>query len=88
MDLDEAIAEIKKREIPVYGTSVVSGKDVSSLTAAEKKKYALVMGNEGRGISQAVFDLCDTNLYIHMNSNVESLNVGVACSILLYEFGK
>ena len=32
-------------------------------------------------------DMCDKNLYIKTNSKVESLNVGVACSILLYELG-
>ena len=46
------------------------------------------MGNEGNGISDEIFDLCDKNLYIKMNDKVESLNVGVACSILLYELGR
>ena len=88
MDLEEAISIIKERGIPVYGTSVVDGRDVSTLSIEEKKKCALVMGNEGRGISQNIFDLCDSNLYISMDSKVESLNVGVACSILLYELGR
>ena len=43
------------------------------------------MGNEGQGIRKEILDKCDKNLYIKMNDNVESLNVGVACSILLYE---
>ena len=43
------------------------------------------MGNEGSGLSDEVLDLCDKKLYIPMNDKVESLNVGVACSILLYE---
>ena len=32
--------------------------------------------------------LCDENLYIPMQEACESLNVGVACSILLYELGE
>ena len=86
MDSKEAIAFMKKQKIPVYGTSVVNGVEASHLSREEKEKYCLIMGNEGSGLSKEVFDLCDKNLYIPMNQQVESLNVGVACSILLYEF--
>ena len=50
-----------------------------------KRKYALVIGNEGNGVSEEVNNLCDEYLYIKMNKEVESLNAGVATSILLYE---
>ena len=86
MDLEEAISTIKSKGISVYGTNVVNGSDVSSIT--DKSSYALVMGNEGNGVSQKISDLCDKNLYIPMNGDCESLNVGVACSILLYELGR
>lgn len=46
------------------------------------------MGNEGNGISSEVSALCDRFLYIDMNDKVESLNVAVATSILLYELNK
>ena len=88
MDGVAAIKSIKEKGITVYGTSVVNGIDVSTLSSLEKNKYCLVMGNEGNGISDEIFDLCDKNLYIKMNDKVESLNVGVACSILLYELGR
>ena len=45
------------------------------------------MGNEGNGVSRRILSLCDKNLYIKMNKKVESLNVAVAASILLYELG-
>ncbi len=86
MDLSDAISTIKSRGITVYGTNVVNGEDVSSIS--NKSSYALVMGNEGNGVSQKISDLCDKNLYIPMKGNCESLNVGVACSILLYELGR
>ena len=75
-------------EIPIYGTSVVNGYDVRELESSEKEKFALVMGNEGNGVRDEISSLCDKNLYIKMNSNVESLNVGIAASILLYELGR
>ena len=42
------------------------------------------MGNEGNGISEKVKQVREKNIYIK-TSTVESLNVGVATSIILYE---
>ncbi len=86
MDLEEAIKKIKDRGIKVYGTNVVNGQEVN--TISDKSSYALVMGNEGNGVKKHIQELCDENLYIPMNESCESLNVGVACSILLYELGR
>jgi len=86
MDLVHAINELKKKNIVVYGTNVNDGVDVRSID--DKTSFALVMGNEGNGVRKEIQDLCDKNLYIKMNSNAESLNVAVACSILLYELGR
>ena len=46
------------------------------------------MGNEGNGVDEELLDLCDDYLYIGMNDLCESLNVGVASSIILYELDK
>ena len=83
MDLYDAINIIKSKGITVYGTNVNEGVDVRSIN--DTNSYALVMGNEGNGVHQNIQDMCDKNLYIKMSNNTESLNVGVACSILLYE---
>ena len=86
MDLFEAIDTIKNKGISVYGTNVNNGLDVRSIS--DTSSYALIMGNEGNGVKKEIQDMCDKNLYISMNSKAESLNVGVACSILLYELEK
>ena len=86
MDLEEAIRIIKDRNITIYGTNVVNGEDVRDIN--NKDSYALVMGNEGNGVKKHIQEMCDKNLYIPMNEECESLNVGVACSILLYELGR
>ena len=83
MDLIEAINKIKSLGITVYGTNVNNGEDVRNIN--DTSSYALVMGNEGNGVSETIQSMCDKNLYIKMSKNTESLNVGVACSILLYE---
>ena len=43
------------------------------------------MGNEGSGVNKDILDKCDEYIYIPMNEKCESLNVGVATSIILYE---
>lgn len=87
-NLKETIKTLKDREIPIYGTRVEYGEDISKLPSKDKEKYALVMGNEGNGVSPDILDLCDKFIYIDMNKYVESLNVAIATSILLYELGK
>ena len=87
-DLKETIKELKSLEIPVYGTKVEYGEDVRNFPSKDKKSYGLVVGNEGNGVSSEVLDLCDKYIYIDMDEKVESLNVSVATSIILYELNR
>ena len=87
-ELEPIISSLKQQEIPVYGTNVEYGEDVTYLKNKDKKRYGLVMGNEGQGVRREILDLCDKYLFIDMNDKVESLNVAVATSILLYELDK
>ena len=50
-------------------------------------KFALVVGNEGFGINEKFIKVSDYNVKID-TSNVESLNVSIATSILMYELNK
>ena len=87
-DLIDVISKLHDKNITVYGTDVNNGIDARELSDLDKTSFALIMGNEGNGVRKEVKELCDKNLYINMNENVESLNVGVATSILLYELGR
>ena len=86
MNAVAAIDYLKDNNYIVYGTNVNNGYDVRDVDFNEK--FCLIMGNEGNGVREEIQKMCDKNLYIKMNSKVESLNVGVACSILLYELGR
>ena len=46
------------------------------------------MGSEGNGVKESIAAYADDSVYIDMNEKCESLNVGVATSIILYEFNK
>ncbi|MDD6879515.1 MAG: RNA methyltransferase [bacterium] len=87
-DLNEVINSLIKNEIPIYGTRVEYGENVSYLKEKDKNKYAIIIGNEGNGVSRDILDKCDTFLDIDMNDKGESLNGAVATSILLYEMNK
>ena len=88
MNVHEVIMLLRNMKIPVYGTRVESGVEASELKPEEKKRFALIVGNEGNGVREEINNLCDKNLYIPMNKNVESLNVAIATSVLLYELGR
>ena len=85
-DIIEVINELHNDGYTIYGTKVDGGTSVDKINVGNK--YALVVGNEGNGVKESVLNLCDDYVYIEMNSRVESLNVGVATSIILYEFNK
>ena len=80
-ELDEFINSLDG--YTVYGTDVVDGNSIRDIDMP--KKIGLVIGNEGRGISDNIRKLCNKFIYIDMNSKCESLNAGVAAAILMYE---
>ena len=84
-DLIPFIKEIKN-DYKIIGTKVTDGNDIKTLEKNEK--LCIIMGNEGNGVREEILALCDDFVYIPMNENCESLNVGVATSILLYELSR
>lgn len=80
-DLNKFLDEIKNNYTLVT-TDVVDGKDIKDI---KYKNIALVIGNEGNGVSANIASKCDEKVYIKMNKKCESLNAGVCASILMYE---
>ena len=81
--LVDAIMDLKIKGYSIVGTKVDGGKDIKDINV---DKYAVLVGNEGNGVSNELLNLCDVYAYIKMNSACESLNVGVATSIIIHEF--
>lgn len=84
-DLGQVIKNLKSKNIPIYTTNVNGGENIKNINSTDS--YGLIMGNEGNGVKDEISTLADRKIYIPMNSKVESLNVSVAASILLYELG-
>lgn len=82
-DIKNVIDELHNNGYTLYGTKVDGGTNIKDVQVPNK--FAVIMGNEGAGVSDDTLDKCDKYLYIPMNNNCESLNVGVATSIILYE---
>ena len=77
---------IEKLSIPVYGTAL---EGAIAYTEIEKSdQFALLVGNEGQGVSKELLEKTTKNLYIPIYGRSESLNVGVAAGILMYYLRK
>ena len=85
-NIKQYITKLKEENYVIYTTDVNDGKDIKSVNKSEK--CAIIMGNEGRGVSSEIKNMADEKIYINMNENCESLNVAVATSIILYELNK
>lgn len=62
--------------------------DLENLQSDKKNKYALILGNEVKGISQDIIDLCDICIEIPQYGTKHSLNVSVAGGIVIWNFFK
>ena len=85
-NLLEYITTLQAEGISVYGTSLQNAVDYREIPPQEQ--FALVMGNEGNGVSAAVLERCNQNLYIPIHGEAESLNVTVATGILVYHLSR
>ena len=86
-ELEDWIKDQKhKNNISIVGTD--STGDVSLAERELRKPIALVLGNEAKGMSVALKNLCDFIISIPMSGSVNSLNVASAGSILLWDVYK
>lgn len=81
-DLSEIIPVLKNLGYKLIGTDVKKGMDVRNI---RKENVAIVIGNEGSGMKNKTKNMCDEFINIKMMDTCESLNAGVATSIIMYE---
>ena len=80
----QAIAQLKKEGYQIVVTTPHASR-MQSFAHVEQKPIALIYGNETNGVSEEIMRQADLNIHIPMSGQVESLNVGVAAGISLYE---
>lgn len=81
-NLVQTAKELQARGVWLFGTDM-QGKDYRTWDA--HGAVALVIGNEGKGISPLLKKTCDEMLTIPMIGHVQSLNASVAASLLIYQ---
>ena len=82
MNLEEAYAKFKKDNIKIITTSLDTKQELKDLNKPES--FAVVLGNEARGISEISKNYSDESIIIPLQNDIESLNVAIAFSIVLY----
>ncbi|MBR2696485.1 MAG: RNA methyltransferase [Parasporobacterium sp.] len=83
-DLVSVVEALKAEGVIVYGAALDDAVDLRETEKAEK--LAIVIGNEGNGISKGVLNSVSGKIRIPMEGRVESLNAAVSAALLLYYF--
>ena len=73
----------EKSGIPLAVTALRA--DAKDIRTAHTAKMAVVIGSEGRGVSEAVLGACSEYLIIPLNPHCESLNAAIAASIVMWQ---
>ena len=88
-DATEAVDELHARGTKVFAVEHVANSTMlQNLDTNENERYAVVLGNEVKGVQQTVVDRCDGCLEIPQFGTKHSLNVSVAAGIVVWEFAK
>ena len=82
-DLKTVISTLKKNNVKIIGSALENGQDIKQIKISEK--MAFIVGNEGNGMNKDILQECDYVGYIPINT-IESLNVAIAGSIMMYYF--
>lgn len=82
--VSECVAELRKKHLTLLGTHLHQ-KAQSIYDVNFVSPVAIVLGNERDGLSQEMLDQLDGNIYIPQVGMVKSLNISVACAVVLYE---
>ena len=80
-DLLKTIKEMKKHKIQILASSLETETTIYEVTY---KRSAIIIGNEGNGVSREIQESADKKIKIPMPGKTESLNAAVATGIILY----
>jgi len=82
-DDNETIKYLREHKVKIVAAAGSAKKDIASVSL--KGAVAILMGNEGAGLAKSIVEVADEAVRIPMAGRAESLNVGMAASVLLYE---
>ena len=88
-DTMQAVEFLHNRDYKVYAIEQVEGSiALQSFDADKDKRYAVILGNEVKGVQQLVVDACDGAIEIPQFGTKHSLNVSVTGGMVIWEFAR
>ena len=88
-DTHQVVADLKAQGYTVFAIEQAAGSTLlPDLQLDKSKKYAVILGNEVKGVQQTVVDACDGCIEIPQFGTKHSLNVSVTGGIIIWEFQK
>ena len=91
---EDAVEDLHKKGIFVYSVEQVEHStklhtlNLNAESTTNNSHYAIIMGNEVKGVKQSVVDMSDACLEIPQFGTKQSLNVSVTAGIVIWEFAK
>ncbi|TJX13023.1 RNA methyltransferase [Tissierella creatinini] len=79
----ESLELLKSKGFKIYSTSLEGS--VANYDIEYKDDFIIVIGSESQGVNRNILDISDKRIKIPMPGSAESLNAGVAASIIMYE---
>lgn len=84
LETKETADFLRSRGVTIYAAALDEGAcSLDNLNPAQQ--FAVMVGNEGAGLTSTALACADQRIYIPMHSGVESLNASVAASVLMYD---
>lgn len=83
-NLADVVEYLTEKDVCLYAAALEQGQPLSEME--KSAPYALLIGNEGAGLTDEALAAADKRVYIPMHKGVESLNAAVAASVLMYHF--
>lgn len=85
----DAVRELRSAGYEIWAVEQVEGSVMlQDFQPKEGRKYAIILGNEVKGVQQEVVDLCDGCIEIPQFGTKHSLNVSVTAGILIWDFAR
>ena len=86
---NEAVVALKEKGFEIYSIEQAHGStNLQNFTPQPGKKYAVVLGNEVKGVHQEIIDASDGCLEIPQFGTKHSMNVSVTAGIIIWHFAK
>ena len=85
-EVEDIAQTVKENGLNLYATAL--REDTEDIRDVNLGRAAVVIGSEGKGVSDAVLALCEKTIKIPMRERCESLNAAAAATIVLWEMGR